>query len=33
MHVVLISGVFWLLIMFTLTISDYLTRGWLQIAR
>ena len=26
--VVVCSGVFWLLIMFTLTMSDYLTRGW-----
>ena len=27
--IVAISGVFWLLIMFSFTMSDYLTRGWL----
>ena len=27
--VVVISGLFWLLIMFALTIGDYLTRGWI----
>jgi len=27
--VVAASGFFWLLIMFTLTMTDYLTRGWL----
>jgi len=26
--VVVASGIFWLLIMFTLTMNDYLTRGW-----
>ena len=28
--VVVASGFFWLLIMFTFTMTDYLTRGWLQ---
>ena len=28
--VVAASGFFWLLIMFTFTMSDYLSRGWLQ---
>lgn len=28
--VVVASGFFWLLIMFTLTMSDYLTRGWVE---
>jgi cytochrome c oxidase subunit 4 len=27
--VVIIGAVFWLVIMFALTLSDYLTRGWL----
>ena len=27
------AGFFWLAIMVTLTLSDYLTRGWLTIAR
>ena len=27
--VVVVSGFFWLLIMFTLTMSDYLSRGWM----
>ena len=27
--IVAVSGVFWLLIMFSFTLSDYLTRGWL----
>jgi len=27
--VVVMSGFFWLLILFTLTMSDYLSRGWL----
>ena len=27
--VVAVAGVFWLLIMFSFTMSDYLTRGWL----
>lgn len=26
--VVVASGIFWLLIMFTLTMNDYMTRGW-----
>jgi cytochrome c oxidase subunit 4 len=28
--VVVASGFFWLLIMFTFTLTDYLSRGWLQ---
>ena len=28
--VVVASGFFWLLILFTFTMMDYLTRGWLQ---
>src|SRR5687768_554265 len=28
--IVAVSGVFWLLIMFSFTMSDYLTRGWVQ---
>ena len=28
--VVVVSGVLWLGILFTLTLSDYLTRGWLD---
>lgn len=28
--VVVASGFFWLLIMFTLTMQDYLTRGWVE---
>ena len=28
--VVAASGFFWLIIMFTFTMTDYLTRGWLQ---
>ena len=28
--VVVTSGFFWLLIMFTFTMTDYLSRGWLQ---
>ena len=28
--VVVASGFFWLLIMFSLTMSDYLTRGWVE---
>jgi hypothetical protein len=24
------SGFFWLLILFTLTMSDYMSRGWIQ---
>jgi cytochrome c oxidase subunit IV len=28
--VVVASGFFWLLIMFTFTMTDYLSRGWLQ---
>ena len=28
--VVAASGFFWLLIMFTFTLTDYLSRGWLQ---
>ena len=28
--VVAAAGVFWLLIMFTLTMSDYLSRGWVE---
>ncbi|HTI37877.1 MAG TPA: cytochrome C oxidase subunit IV family protein [Vicinamibacterales bacterium] len=28
--VVVASGVFWLLIMFTLTMTDYLSRGWVD---
>jgi cytochrome c oxidase subunit 4 len=27
--VVVLSGFFWLLIMFTITMSDYLSRGWM----
>jgi cytochrome c oxidase subunit 4 len=27
--IVVVSGVFWLLIMFSFTMSDYMTRGWL----
>lgn len=29
--VVAVSGLFWLVIMFALTLNDYLTRGWLGI--
>lgn len=32
-QVVLIGGVFWLLILFALTMSDYLTRSWLSYSR
>ena len=32
-QVVVFGGVFWLLIMFALTMSDYLTRGWLSYSR
>jgi len=32
-QVVLVGGLFWLLIMFGITISDYLTRGWLAYGR
>jgi cytochrome c oxidase subunit 4 len=28
--VVIASGFFWLLILFTLTMNDYLTRGWVE---
>ena len=28
--VVVASGIFWLLIMFTLTMSDYMSRGWVD---
>ena len=28
--VVVASGFFWLLILFTVTMSDFLTRGWIQ---
>jgi len=28
--VVVFSGFFWLLILFTLTLNDYLTRGWVE---
>jgi cytochrome c oxidase subunit 4 len=28
--VVAVAGIFWLLIMFTLTMSDYLSRGWVE---
>ena len=28
--VVIMSGIFWLLILFTLGMSDYLSRGWIQ---
>ena len=28
--VVAAAGVFWLLIMFTLTMSDYMSRGWVE---
>jgi cytochrome c oxidase subunit 4 len=28
--VVVASGFFWLLIMFSITMTDYLTRGWIQ---
>ena len=28
--VVVASGFFWLLILFTLTMNDYLTRGWVE---
>jgi hypothetical protein len=27
---VAISGFFWLLIMFSITMSDYLSRGWVE---
>ncbi len=27
---VIASGLFWLLILFTLTMNDYLTRGWVE---
>ncbi len=30
-RLVLIAGVFWLLILFALTMSDYLTRRWLSL--
>jgi cytochrome c oxidase subunit 4 len=30
--VVIIAGVFWLIILLSLTMSDYLTRGWLPLA-
>ena len=30
--VVWVSGLFWLLIMLTLTLADYFTRGWLGVA-
>ena len=30
--VVVLAGFFWLLIMFVLTLNDYLTRGWLGVA-
>ena len=30
--VVVVSGFFWLVIMFGLTLNDYLTRGWLGVA-
>ncbi|HZS08781.1 MAG TPA: cytochrome C oxidase subunit IV family protein [Blastocatellia bacterium] len=32
-QVVVIGGLFWLGIMFALTMSDYLTRGWLSYSR
>ncbi len=32
-QVVVVGGVFWLMIMFALTMSDYLTRGWLSYSR
>jgi cytochrome c oxidase subunit 4 len=32
-QVVVVGGVFWLLILFALTMSDYLTRGWLAYSR
>jgi len=28
--VVIFAGVFWLMILFTLTLNDYLTRGWVE---
>lgn len=31
--VVVVGGLFWLMILFVLTISDYLTRGWLALSR
>jgi cytochrome c oxidase subunit 4 len=30
--VVVVSGFFWLLIMFGLTLNDYLTRAWMGVA-
>jgi len=30
--VVVVAGFFWLVIMFGLTLNDYLTRGWLGVA-
>jgi len=30
--VVVLAGFFWLVIMFALTLNDYLTRGWLGVA-
>ena len=30
--VVVVSGFFWLIIMFGLTLNDYLTRGWMGVA-
>ncbi len=32
-QVVVIGGLFWLGLMFALTMSDYLTRGWLSYSR
>ncbi|MFN7945386.1 MAG: cytochrome C oxidase subunit IV family protein [Blastocatellia bacterium] len=32
-QIVVISGLFWLGIMFVLTMSDYLTRGWIAYSR
>lgn len=32
-QVVVVSGLFWLCIMFALTMSDYLTRGWVACSR
>lgn len=32
-QIVVISGLFWLGIMFVLTMSDYLTRGWISYSR
>lgn len=33
LQLVVVGGLFWLSILFALTMSDYLTRGWLSLSR